>query len=256
MSISELANKPILAALIIALMGLGHTANAAVVLLSEFRSVSASASINTPGGSDSASTSRNSLGDFADFNESVEIGLSLENASANGTAQQSSQISTTSIAASGAATASAEITAIDPFFFTSADANGNTNLSVDFRVDTPHLFDLSGVVSSSVFSGFSFGQADVSLRSQDGSFNISFSTPFFDGNTTPFDLSGTLFPNSYTLSANANIGASAFGEETVGGAADFSLDFNVAPIPIPAAVWLFGSGLVGLIAIARRKKSA
>jgi hypothetical protein len=256
MHISEVSNKSILAALIITLMGLGHTANAAVVLLSEFRSVSANASINTPEGSDSASTSRNSLGDFADFDESVEIDLSLENASANGTAQQSSQISTTSITASGAATASAEITAIDPFFSTFADANGNTNLSVDFQVDTPQLFDLSGVVASSVFSGFSSGQADVSLRSQDGSVNISFSTPFFDGNTTPFDLSGTLFPNIYTLSANANIGANAFGEEAVSGAADFSFDFNVAAVPIPPAAWLFGSGLLGLVGIARGKKAA
>ena len=29
----------------------------------------------------------------------------------------------------------------------------------------------------------------------------------------------------------------------------------VTPIPIPAAVWLFGSGLVGLAAVARRKKN-
>lgn len=162
MYISEVSNKTILAALIITLMGLGQTASAAVVLLSEFRSVSANVSVNTPGGSDSASTSRNTLGDFADFDESVEIDLSLEGASA-------------------------------------ADANGNT---------------------------------------------------------TPFDLSGTLFPNIYTLSANANIGANAFGQEAVGGAADFSLDFNVAPVPIPAAVWLFGSGLLGLVGIARRKKTA
>jgi len=27
-----------------------------------------------------------------------------------------------------------------------------------------------------------------------------------------------------------------------------------APVPIPAAVWLFGSGLLGLLGIARRKK--
>lgn len=26
-------------------------------------------------------------------------------------------------------------------------------------------------------------------------------------------------------------------------------------VPVPAAVWLFGSGLIGLIGIARRKKS-
>jgi len=31
---------------------------------------------------------------------------------------------------------------------------------------------------------------------------------------------------------------------------------EVAPIPIPAAVWLFGSGLLGLVGVARRKKQA
>ena len=30
---------------------------------------------------------------------------------------------------------------------------------------------------------------------------------------------------------------------------------DVSAVPVPAAVWLFGSGLVGLIGIARRKKS-
>lgn len=31
--------------------------------------------------------------------------------------------------------------------------------------------------------------------------------------------------------------------------------FDIAPVPIPAAAWLFGSGLLGLIGIARIKKS-
>ena len=34
----------------------------------------------------------------------------------------------------------------------------------------------------------------------------------------------------------------------------FSANFDF-PVPIPAAVWLFGSGLIGLIGVARRKKS-
>ena len=33
-------------------------------------------------------------------------------------------------------------------------------------------------------------------------------------------------------------------------------DFGQAVVPVPAAVWLFGSGLLGLIGIARRKKAA
>ena len=35
----------------------------------------------------------------------------------------------------------------------------------------------------------------------------------------------------------------------------FEVDVFVETIPIPAAVWLFGSGLIGLIGVARRKKS-
>jgi hypothetical protein len=35
-----------------------------------------------------------------------------------------------------------------------------------------------------------------------------------------------------------------------------SLTLNVGAVPIPAAVWLFGSGLLGLIGMARRKKVA
>jgi hypothetical protein len=41
-----------------------------------------------------------------------------------------------------------------------------------------------------------------------------------------------------------------------GGDRDFNdivLEVSFAPVPIPAAVWLFGSGLLGLIGIARRK---
>jgi PKD repeat protein len=40
------------------------------------------------------------------------------------------------------------------------------------------------------------------------------------------------------------------------GQIDFStIEINVSAVPVPAAVWLFGSGLIGLIGIARRKKS-
>jgi len=46
-----------------------------------------------------------------------------------------------------------------------------------------------------------------------------------------------------------------------GGDRDFNdivVDVSLAPIPIPAAAWLFGSGLLGMvgIGIARRKKTA
>ena len=51
-------------------------------------------------------------------------------------------------------------------------------------------------------------------------------------------------------------------EDYIGGSAiidgvlqtDIDLTFSVTPVPIPAAVWLFCSGLFGLVGFARRKK--
>jgi hypothetical protein len=40
-----------------------------------------------------------------------------------------------------------------------------------------------------------------------------------------------------------------------GGTWDYTWTFEVAAVPIPAAAWLFGSGLLSLIGVARRKKS-
>lgn len=37
---------------------------------------------------------------------------------------------------------------------------------------------------------------------------------------------------------------------------NWSVDFTVSQVPLPAAVWLFGSGLLGLTGIARRRKKA
>lgn len=46
---------------------------------------------------------------------------------------------------------------------------------------------------------------------------------------------------AFSLSANSSVGISGFVSQTA--------------VPIPAAVWLFGSGLLGLIGISRRKKA-
>ena len=48
-------------------------------------------------------------------------------------------------------------------------------------------------------------------------------------------------------------GESAFIEKKFAGG---SVGLVVNPVPVPPAVWLFGSGLIGLVGIARRKKAA
>ena len=80
--------------------------------------------------------------------------------------------------------------------------------------------------------------------------NAAFILGLFDSNTSTWlgdsgatDVSGgagTAFNVSFTTASGQIMG----------------VDMTLAQIPVPAAVWLFGSGLLGLVGIARRKKSA
>ena len=87
---------------------------------------------------------------------------------------------------------------------------------------------------------------------------------------------GPLFPNGdpdvwTTYNFTAFVGPDSSGGITLqfnaacapieGCNADYFIDnvsiiADVNPIPVPAAVWLFGSGLIGLVGVARKKKAA
>jgi len=84
---------------------------------------------------------------------------------------------------------------------------------------------------------FSFEMYDVIVNSQ-SSTNLSLS-----GQGT---VSGTGFddtPGIWEFTANTASGSSTFSWSSS----------TVAAVPLPAAVWLFGSGLIGLVGIARRR---
>jgi len=63
-----------------------------------------------------------------------------------------------------------------------------------------------------------------------------------------------------SLGTDDGIGGSPMDNGTVSGS-NINFDFtsltvtNVSTIPVPAAAWLFGSGLIGLISVARRRKT-
>jgi hypothetical protein len=60
----------------------------------------------------------------------------------------------------------------------------------------------------------------------------------------------------YSLVSRDVDGDGIAGARMVDGAFEgFSANFNLRPVPLPAAVWLFASGLIGFIGIARRKKA-
>ena len=86
-------------------------------------------------------------------------------------------------------------------------------------------------------------------------------------NLSPVSILGEILPLgagshdfSYSLWSNA-VSADPYGviADPYGGTWDYTLTFEVGAasvIPVPAAAWLFGSGLIGLIGVARRKARA
>ena len=81
----------------------------------------------------------------------------------------------------------------------------------------------------------------------------SFTAPF--GSTSSNIFFGFPTPESAPESVDASIGILMVFSLTSGDSVSFSSNFTVneAVVPAPAAVWLFGSGLLGLVAAARRK---
>jgi len=65
-----------------------------------------------------------------------------------------------------------------------------------------------------------------------------------------WDGSAFTFVSDYTVIVPGNAYTIEFGSVT-----GEILGVDLAPVPVPAAVWLFGSGLIGLVGVARRKKA-
>ena len=87
--------------------------------------------------------------------------------------------------------------------------------------------------------------------------------PFAEGNSftvadsNSITMSIARLPNGIDTNVNADDFSSACitpGSANISGSGDCSV--SVSSVPVPAAVWLFGSGLVGLIGVSRRKQAA
>ncbi len=75
-----------------------------------------------------------------------------------------------------------------------------------------------------------------------------------DNGTGSTSVSGqfVVTPGLYTIALGGNP-ANALGQT---GIHAFTATFDVAAVPVPAALWLFGSGLAGLVGLARRRMTA
>lgn len=170
-------------------------------------------------------------------------------------------------------------TTIDPF----ADVfQATAQASADFYVNAfPGLFDAEfygPVPTALAFETTCYGGTQgspvgsstcSSLYSDDELFTVfpDLLTISTDDSASPTDISafiGTGFFNVLAeLETSAILGAdyaendSGFpaGNAIVDWNSTITIAYTYAAVPIPAAVWLFGSGLIGLVGVARRKKS-
>lgn len=161
---------------------------------------------------------------------------------------------------------------LDGFVTKALDSSDLTGLEVNawiMSASTPFTFpanpvSVSDLVAQIIVDSFSAGVAPfIAEMSWDaastGTGAISRNTTSTDpGDQLNFTLdNGDEFYLMATLSAGADgVGASALSWSTL------TMEFNTTDlqaasvVPLPAAVWLFGSGMLGLIGIARRKKAA
>jgi hypothetical protein len=84
--------------------------------------------------------------------------------------------------------------------------------------------------------GYTFSSPDVTNEAMDSVYNLSFT---FAHNASDLIL-------NFSANGLQGIGDESWGLDNV--------QVAVAPVPVPPAVWLFGSGLLGLIGVARRKR--
>jgi hypothetical protein len=147
------------------------------------------------------------------------------------------------------------------------DAGGDA-LDTTFIYDSPNFAPFSGAIEHSGRIQFNnaIDVGDFTIRAEAGrptgtSGFVVEST--FGLSAILFDIANPIieaFDNSLVISADILVSpelANTLHKPSLAGvdAGMALVDANSTVVPIPAAAWLFGSGLIGLIGIARRKKA-
>jgi len=155
------------------------------------------------------------------------------------------------------------------------------SVTVDLRIsglgdDILTAFDLDISFDDSIldFQGFTFG---TGLDTFGLGTNIQFDTDFGAGLVNVYEISfdsdvvlGSFQPNDFVLgtfdfgtlslgTSALNVAAPLFGGLVGAGALELDMEVvegSVSVVPVPAAIWLFGSALMGLIGLSRRTSTA
>jgi hypothetical protein len=170
------------------------------------------------------------------------------------------------------------------------DLDGSQSLLFDAGVNTVsgHIIELRGTATVSETDQFDFNiPAGMELVAVSVAFGNLITTPYTvlldwrnqiwdsatliaqqdivlydafppsDAEVSPVDLFVSELPlvsGAYSFDSFAS-SVGGYNNTQFGGEWDYTLAFEVIAVPAPAAVWLFGSGLIGLIGVGRKKKS-
>ncbi|MDH5573593.1 MAG: VPLPA-CTERM sorting domain-containing protein [Gammaproteobacteria bacterium] len=143
-----------------------------------------------------------------------------------------------------------------------------------------------GVSSNALFYGLNWTASGGSLITAAGSYALNTTDGSVSAGTGPIAADGTMHftvgagqvagtinfawgattgirvVNVWDVNADGSLTAAHVAGMENGPFPGFNAAFNltgaglISPVPVPAAVWLFGSGLLGLVGVARRRKTA
>lgn len=132
---------------------------------------------------------------------------------------------------------------------------GNLNFAYDGSSTGPAAINSPIDVGTNAFQSDGDGKFDIFFNFPTSAPNVS------AGDTVIYNItsSDAITANSFNFLSDMGGGEGTYlaaSKWQSTGPAPFndSAWVGASPVPVPAAVWLFGSGLIGLVAVARRKK--
>jgi len=170
---------------------------------------------------------------------------------------------------------------LDTSFVRPAGDAGNVNVDPSITGFVDETAGTWGIASTALFFGLNWTATNGTLISAPGSYSVDATggivTPVSDA-VMNFDVSagqvaglidfaygtttGISVVNVWNVNADGSLTAVGVPGMENGPFPGFNAAFDlsapglISSVPVPAAVWLFGSGLIGLAGVVRRRKSA